>query len=64
MKKPLEPGNRHQQGVKFFVCACAACGEKQEIFANELHQPRNCTACGGVLDFEECSFEPPPPSDQ
>ena len=65
MKKPLQPGSRHQQGINFFVCTCAACGEKQEIFATELHKPHHCRACGGRLDFKQCSFEPPtvpPPS--
>ena len=39
MKKVLEPGNRHLQGINFFVCACAACGEKQEILQPNCIRP-------------------------
>ena len=59
MKRNMAPEKRYSQAAKVFVCACATCGGRQEIFASELHQTNYCKACGGILDFEKCSFDSP-----
>jgi len=45
--------------VKFFVCACSQCGNKQEIFADEINQTHTCNQCAGKINFDECSYEVP-----
>lgn len=47
------------ENVKFFVCACPHCNEKNEIFADEITSAKDCKKCGKKIDFNECSFEVP-----
>lgn len=51
------PGLQSNKNLKSFVCACDTCGEKKEIFSDEMDREHLCGSCGAVLDFSKCQLD-------